>query len=219
MTHRERMDERHEAIRSNVVRMAETTNEMFRLAIQAVVQNDFAIVESVIASDDLIDRLEKETTAEVIQCIAMQAPVASDLRFLTTTLGIVGEIEKAADHAVKLCRRARKISGRFPGEMKLALTELSDQARKLLAGSIKLYTNYCPEVAECLIRDDEIVDKQFSQVRRTVLDMIAQNPDDTELLVRTINLFQAAEHIADQAVAIAKRIQLCYQSEEELSSV
>lgn len=211
MTHRERVDERHQALRTNVVRMGTLTNDMLRQSVNAVVTNDPGAINTIIESDNTIDALERETIALAMQCVAMEAPVASDLRFLMTTLGIVGEVEKAADHAVKLCRRIRKLSGMFPGELKLALTELGDQARRSLSSAIKLYMDYDKDLAAAIIEDDEAIDRQFSETRKRVLAMIPQQPEHTELLVRTINVFQAVEHVADHAVAIAKRLQLCYE--------
>lgn len=206
-------------IRGKVVRMGGLASDMIRQSVEAVVQNDTDLGRQVIDTDDVIDRLEAEILNDTMLCVGLEAPVASDLRFLVATLGIVSELEKAADHGVKLARRGRKLAGRFPSEFKLALTEICDDARRLLASALRLYTSYEAELAEEIILSDEDVDRRFAECRSKMMDLIEQAPEDTELLLRAINVFHALEHVADHAVAIAKRLQYAYEDEHRLANL
>jgi phosphate transport system protein len=142
-----------------------------------------------------------------------ESPVAADLRFLVSTLGVVGEIEKVGDDAVKLARRATKLSGQFPAEMRVALLGLGDAARKSFNSSIRLYSEYSSELQDEIVRGDKQIDTSYSQARNKVFELIQQNPDATEHLVRTIEAFHALEHVADHAVAIAVRLKMLYDAE------
>ena len=145
MTVRQRVDARHQNIQSDILRMGGIASDMVRLASEAVLNGDVTLAKAVIDMDDLVDDLEKETIQMTVLAVGMEAPVASDLRILVSTLGVIGEIEKVADDAVKLARRATKLSGHFPPEMKLALNQLGEEARKVFAAALRLYSEYDSE--------------------------------------------------------------------------
>lgn len=215
MTPRQRFDEKLSQIRSEIVRMGNLASEMANQAIEAVQTSDTTLAAEVATQDDEVDRIEEETIRACVQLVMQESPVAGDLRFLTATLGIIGEIEKVADDAVKLARRAKRFQGQFPGEFRAALHEMGRDARQAFASSLRLYAAYDPALAIEIIESDERVDKSYSEARKRAIDLMKTSPGSTETLVRTIDCFHALEHIADRAVAIAKRMQVHYESAAE----
>ncbi len=202
--------ERLEEIRSDVIRMSADTNEMIRNAVDATLQGDIELASQVIASDDIVDGYERSILDKTLIAVMQENPVAADLRFLISTFGIVGEIEKAGDDAVKLARRATKLSGQFPPEMRVALLELGEQARIAFNGAIRLYSEYSAELANEIIQGDKAIDGAYSVARNRVFELIKANPEATEHLVRTIEAFHALEHVADHSVAIAIRLSMLH---------
>jgi len=198
-------------LRSDVIRMGTRANELVKQAVDALLNGDIDLAQTVIHGDDDVDRMEQETHKRTVLTVMQEAPVATDLRFLMSTLGVVSEIEKTADDAVKLSRRARKLSGQFPAEMKVALLELGEEARKMFTAAIRLYSAYSHELAEEIIASDKDVDTRYSQARDRVIQLIQANPENTEHLVRTIESFHALEHVADHAVEIARRMRMLYE--------
>jgi phosphate transport system protein len=213
VTLRHHFRERLEDIRSDVIRMGGDANEMVRLAVEATLNGDLELANHVIASDDRVDEYERSAVNKTVVAVMQESPVAADLKFLVSTLGVVGEIEKVGDDAVKLARRATKLSGQFPAEMRLALLELGDAARRSFNSSIRLYSEYSQELAQEIIRGDKQIDNAYSQARNKVFELIQQNPEATEHLVRTIEAFHALEHVADHAVSIAVRLRMLYDVE------
>lgn len=211
MTVRQRVDDRHQSIQADILRMGGIAGDMVRLAVEAVISGDIELARTVIRMDDEVDSLERETLNSTVQAVGLEAPVASDLRNLVAALGIIGEVEKVADDAVKLARRATKLTGHFPAEMKLALHRLGEEVRRMLASSMRLYVEYSPELAQEIVSGDEQVDGQYVQARNRIFDLIRENPQDTEHLVRTIEAFHALEHVADHAVEIASRLRMHHE--------
>lgn len=191
--------------------MGTRANELVKQAVDALLNGDLDLAHTVIEGDDDVDRMEQETHKRTVLTVMQEAPVATDLRFLISTLGVVSEIEKTADDAVKLSRRARKLKDQFPAEMKVALLELGEEARKMFNAAIRLYTQYSPELAEEIIKSDKDVDTRYSHARDRVIQLIQANPENTEHLVRTIESFHALEHVADHAVEIARRMRMLYE--------
>lgn len=208
--------ERLEEIRSDVIRMAADTNDMIRNAVEATLQGDTALASQVIAADDRVDDYERTILDKTLVAVMQESPVAADLRFLISTFGIVGEIEKAGDDAVKLARRATKLSGQFPPEMRVALLELGEQARIAFNGAIRLYSEFSEDFATELILGDKAIDGAYSRARNRVFELIKANPEATEHLVRTIEAFHALEHVADHSVAIAIRMRMLHSAPRKI---
>lgn len=195
--------------------MGVSANEMVRKASEAIISGNLNLAHEVIREDDNVDRLERELTLETVTVVMQETPVASDLRHLVATLGVISEIEKVGDHAVKLARRGIKLQGFFPGTLKLALSELSEQARVQFASSIKLYSEYNAELAQRVVESDEMVDNAYSDARNRVMEAFREDQSHLRQMVRTIEVFHALEHVADQAVAIAKRMQVLHDGRPE----
>ncbi len=211
MTVRQHVDDRHQLIQSEILRMWGIAGDMVRLAVEAVISGDTETARRVIEMDDEVDAIEKSTLNETVRAVGLEAPVASDLRMLVCTLGVIGEVEKVADDAVKLARRSTKLSGHFPAEMKLALHQLGEEARRMFASAMRLYVEYSAELATEIVSSDEAVDGQYVQARDRVFDLIRESPQETEHLVRTIEAFHALEHVADHAVEIASRLRMHHE--------
>jgi len=190
--------------------MGSDANDMVRSAVEATLSGNADLAARVIAADDQVDAAERAAMQKAVIAVMQEAPVGEDLRFLISTLGIVCEIEKVGDHAVKLARRATKLNGKFPGELRLPLIEMGELVRKSFAASLRLYADYSPTLASEIIEGDEAVDGAFICVRQRVFGLVQERPDAVESLIRTMECFHALEHVADHAVAIALKISMLH---------
>lgn len=186
--------------------------EMVRMSADALTTSSPELAGQVISMDDQVDRLEDDCVFRAMNLVMREAPVATDLKRLLATVGIVGEIEKVADDAVKLARRTTKLTGVFPAELKMLLNELGEDARHAFGAALRLYAEYTDEQAKEIIDFDEIVDKKYQAARDKVQSMIQSNPAATPILLRTIEAFHALEHVADHSVEIATRLRLHFGS-------
>lgn len=212
MSLRQQYDERLELIRSQIIQMSTLATEMIEEAMAAVLEGNTDAAEAVIHRDDVVDALEETVIRETVLLVMQESPVASDLRILTSTLGVIGELEKVADDAVKLARRAKKLGGEFPDELRPALEDISTNCKRSLAGAIRLYTNYDSGLAQEIITLDEKIDLQYAVARKRIVEIIQEDPSCTESAVITMGIFHALEHVADHAVAIAKRLRVHYEA-------
>lgn len=214
MTLRGYFDDRLRDLQSQIVRMASVSNEMIERAIEAATTGNVSRAQEVIHQDDHVDDLEQKVIRETVLLVMREMPVARDLRVLTSTLGVIGEIEKIADDAVKLARRAITLGNRFPGELRTSLIEMGVASRRSLANATKLYTEYEPELAQTVIADDDTIDTLYTLACARIVDLMRQHPDRIEDYLSTMQMFHALEHIADRSVAVAKRLRLHYENFE-----
>jgi phosphate transport system protein len=210
MSYRNVFDESITGIRSTVVAMGSQVADMVRVAVDAACQTNPELASVAVSMDDKVDHYEDEVIRNVVIATMRMSPVASDLRLLTATLGVVGEIEKAADDAVKLARRAAKLSGQFPGEMKFDLAQLGEEVRVALGKAIKLYVEYDEALADEIINFDAEIDLHWKNARAKLVQLIKEQPERTREFIRVIDCFHSLEHAADRAVDIAKRLKKHY---------
>jgi phosphate transport system protein len=197
-------------LQSILVRMHATVTTMIRMAVRVTLESDQSLARQVRRLDDEVDVLELEAMNVVIELLMRHAPVARDLKVLTATLGIVGELEKAGDDAVKLARRSKKTVETFPEEMQHALQEMSEATIQILDDAMVLYTDYSDELVERVMDSDSDIDSRYKRARNNLLSLIADTPTMTKPLYRCIEAFHALEHAADHAVDIAKRMRIVF---------
>lgn len=203
---RGQFDEDLAGIKADFVRMGTMALEMIELSVQAALADDKDLAERVLPMEEDLDRLEESLTERILITMVRESPVAGDLLMLASTLGVVGEIEKAGDDAKKLASRTFKLKVAFPDELKALLSDMDRETRANFRSALALYTNYSPEAAEHLIRLDRTVDDAYRTSRRRILEMIVENPEDKRQLFRCAEIFHALEHISDHSVNIAKTL-------------
>ncbi|MCX7800773.1 MAG: phosphate signaling complex protein PhoU [Fimbriimonadales bacterium] len=198
-------------LKARVLRTGAEVIEMISGAVESALSGDPTPANRVIDRDDEIDRAEREVLLTAAKLIMKEQPVAADLRRLLATLGIMGEIERVADDAVKLAKRALKTAGHFPGELKLALQEMADMVTHSFAAALRLYSEFDLELANKILTEEHQVDGKYVENRRRIYEMIREEPEETEQLVRVIEVFHALEHVSDHSVDIAKRLKLHWE--------
>jgi phosphate transport system protein len=208
---RERYGEALRTVEHDVLRMGAIAGEMVRLAAHAAVKDDRSLADHVVEMDQDVDRLERAVTDRVLLLILREAPVARDLLLLTSTLAVVGELEKVGDDACKLARRAGKLSAPFPPEMRRTLITMSRQARINLAGAVKLYAHYEAAGARAVVEADDSVDVAYREARDAIHATVRERPDDVDRLIRLSEVFHAIEHVSDRAAEIAKRLRTLHE--------
>jgi phosphate transport system protein len=211
MSFRSQYDTKLAAIRAAFIHMGGLAVDMVRMAVEATLTNDHELARKVIAMDDEVDRMVYEALEQAAMTVMTEQPVASDSRMLASALGIMGEIERAADDATKLAERSMKLSGMFPSEMKRPLSEMSEEVRKVFAASLRLFSDYDHDLALQLRSSDNNIDMLYTHARSRIYELIQENPKATEHLIRAIEIFHALEHVGDHAEEIAKRLMLHYE--------
>ena len=208
---RQSLDEAIAEIRADVVRMGAQAHDMVEMAVQSVFQEGSNLHEEVTRLEADLDFCERKATQKIVELAVTISPVAHDLLFLTSTLVVLGEIERAGDDAFKLSRRSSKLTMPFPDDLKELLSETDRQARANFRTAISLFAEYNSETANKLIRSDQLVDNAYKASRRALLEKMVEEPDDKRQHFRVSEMFHALEHISDHSVNIAKTLRLFYE--------
>lgn len=97
-------DEHLMELHNDLLRMGSIVEKQIYQCIEALVNQDVKLADLVMKNDDLVDNLQREIEDKCIRLIAMQSPIATDLRIIFTTIKIVTDLERMADHAVDIAK-------------------------------------------------------------------------------------------------------------------
>jgi phosphate transport system protein len=190
-----------------VIRLGAMACETIPRATEALLGGNLADAQEVIDEDDAIDALTLELEERCVSIIALQAPMAGDLRRLITIIKLVAEIERSADLAVNICKASRRMYGTdlSPGIRGL-IASMSREANKLLRLSIDAFADNNHSLAVAL----NDIDDELDQLNRDMVEAIfaAHNADSLDLAgaVQLALISRYYERIGDHAVNIGERV-------------
>lgn len=194
------------ALEQELLQMGTLTGTMLGNAVEAIHQNDVALAETVLAQDDNVDEMEQRIESQCIRLLALQQPMARDLRQVESALKVITDLERIGDHAVDIAKIARKLTQEF--YLKAPLVDvgpLAEMARAMLAQSLQSLVRHDLTLAVQVCDDDDKADAAFKSLREELLALSQAEPSRifpaSYLLLVAVYL----ERIADHATNIAER--------------
>jgi phosphate transport system protein len=191
----------------SLIRMGSLARSNVRLAIDAFNDGSVVMVDHVLDADDEIDDLELEIETNCLRLMALQQPMARDLRRIASAIKVSYELERVGDHAVQIAKNTRKLAQKcFCSRPLVDVGRMADATTHMLDDSLKAFLNRDINLVNQVCENDDIVDDEYKQLRDEVL-MAAVN--DQSLIVAasfTLLIITSLERIADHATNIAERV-------------
>ena len=190
----------------DLVAMSRRVEHAIGAAGEALLRQDLALAESVIADDLAIDALERDLDERCVLLLAQQQPVATDLRVVVSALRMSATLERMGDLARHVAQVAR---GRYPRAavdpaLTGVFTEMNDAARRVAQRTTQVLTTHDLTEAEGIERDDDLLDSLHEDTFRVLL-----SPGWTGTPQQTVDvtlLGRYYERFGDHAVSVARRI-------------
>ena len=175
-------------------------------ASKAVQSADLALAEEVIAADAKIDDLQHELDSRIIDIIARQQPVASDLRALVTAMRMSADLERMGDlaHHIAKVARLRHPDCAIPEALLLPFTEMGHVAEKLSIMVAGVITTRDTEMALQVEKDDDEMDDLHKKVISTIINQSSGLSIETAIDLTLLGRYY--ERYADHAVSVARRV-------------
>ena len=181
-------------------------SEAITQATHALLTANINEAEAVIASDDQIDDIQHDLDARIIDIIARQQPVASDLRALVTALRMSADLERMGDmaHHIAKITRLRHPGAAVPSELLLTIEEMGKVARSISDKVGGVINSRDIETALEVEKDDDEMDKLHRKLFTTLLDEKWAHGTETAIDITLIGRYY--ERYADHAVSVARRV-------------
>lgn len=195
-----------DGVTSTLVELSLIVSGAIERATHALVTADLAEAEAVIASDDRVDNLQHELDARIIDIIARQQPVASDLRALVTALRMSADLERMGDmaHHVAKIARLRHPAAAVPPELLKTIEEMGKTAKLIADKAGAVINSRDIDKALEVERDDDEMDKLHRKLFTTLLDESWSHGIETAIDITLIGRYY--ERFADHAVSVARRV-------------
>lgn len=196
-----------EDVRNELVRMSASVTDSIPRATSILLEQDLEGAEYVILGDDEFDARALELEDRCIQLIALQAPVASDLRQLVAALKMIPEIERSADLVVNICKAARRIYGHdLDPKLRGVITKMGQQATQLWTHTIEAYVESDASKAAAIDDMDSYLDSLQRQFIQLIFESHAGGRIDLQVAIQLAVVARFYERIGDHAVNISEKV-------------
>lgn len=182
-------------------------SEALERTMEAVEQQDVELAQQVIADDDRIDGRYLEVHQSLIALLAMQSPVATDLRLISALLHVLKNVERMGDQCVNVCKLI-PLSGNEPPadpEMVKRILTMGRQTRTLIGQAKRAFEDRDVAMARDLVRQDDVVDDLNRECFHLAL-AIGDDADKREWAMTMLLAARAIERIGDNAVDIGEQV-------------
>ena len=201
---KEHFSEQLEDLRRNLILLGGEVERQIQHAIEALIEADEKKAEEVIDADDEIDRMEMMVEEQAVQLLALQQPVAVDLRFLVAALKINNDLERIGDHAVNIAEGAQRLAGQRPFKPFIDIPYMAEVAMSMLKQSLDAFVNRDAELAKKVIKKDDILDEKNVSIIRELLTYMAEHPSLITYCLELISISKNLERVGDLATNICE---------------
>jgi phosphate transport system protein len=201
---KEHFAEQLEDLRRNLILLGGEVERQIQRSIEALIESDERKAEEVIEADEEIDRMEMLVEDQAVQLLALQQPVAVDLRFLVAALKINNDLERIGDHAVNIAEGAQRLAGQRPFKPFIDIPYMAEVAMSMLKQSLDAFVNLDAELAKRVIKKDDILDEKNMSIIRELLTYMAEHPSLITYCLELISISKNLERVGDLATNICE---------------
>jgi len=209
------------SLEARLLEMSTQAEGLVDLAIEALLTHDAGKAEAVIAADHDLDALENEVERLAVSLLALQQPLARDLRFIIGALKVSSDLERVGDHAVNIAQCALRLQGAAGAIHTVPhIEEMARRSRAMLGDAIDAFLRADGGLGRDVCRADDRVDALNRAVFRVLVDGMGADPRavpaSVELLLVGRNLERVADlatNIGEDAVYVAEGTQIKHHAD------
>lgn len=193
-------------LKIKLIKMGSLVQQIIEESLVALLDQDLDKARNIYLMDDRIDELELEIETECMRLIALQQPMAKDLRIIGTILKAITDLERMGDHAVNIAKQT-EIIGEEPFVKPLVdIPRMAHLAEDMVAKALDAFMKEDVDLAREVAHDDDAVDELYESIYTELLEMMIR---DQKIIKQAINLLfigRFLERIADHATNIGERV-------------
>ena len=203
---RKSFDEELRDLKQDILKMGSAVEEMLAGSVRALRDRDTALAEEIIAKDDVVDEYNLEIEQRSIRLLALQQPMARDLRTIAAALYIIKDVERMGDYALDIAKAAKKLADREPIKPLVKIPRIEQIVQSMLRGSLQAFVDHDVAAIAEIARQDDEVDVLYREVRDEMIALIQENPEKAQDAVELVLVARYLERIADHITNVGERI-------------
>ncbi len=195
-----------EQLKERILKMGSLVEDAIRKSVAALVERNRETALAVIDGDAIVNNFDVEIEEECIRFLAIWQPSGSNLRFVTTAIKIITDLERMGDLAVDICERALELNEEPPLKPYIDLPRMAEAAQKMLKDSLDSFVASDAELALAVCAADDFVDNLNQQIFNELLIYMLKDPKNIARAVRLTYIAKYLERIADHATNVAEMV-------------
>jgi phosphate transport system protein len=195
-----------QGLRDDIVAMSSMVDKALARSVEALRLQDVGLAREVIKADSEINAVRWKTEERALLLIATQAPMAGDLRTISSVIQIATELERMADHAAGNAKIVVETASEPLLKPLVDIPRMSDLARSMLSDSISAFINEDADAARAIVARDDEVDNLYNQIYRELLTFMMADPGTINRATRLLWAAHNLERIADRVTNICERV-------------
>ncbi len=193
-------------IRGALVSMGARCERAVQIAVQAFLTRDASKVADVVSIDQRVNADEMDIDEMAVRVLALRQPVAYDLRFVTSTLKFVTDLERIADEAVNIAERVDLMATATALPPVFGIPQMAEIVQRMLRQSLDAFVEGDAERARAVLTMDDDVDDLYGETLRASLAWMAEHPADIPAAMCVASAAKYLERIADHATNLAEHV-------------
>jgi phosphate transport system protein len=199
-------DDELKALKNRLLNMGALVEERVHTAVQALIERRLEAAEEVARGDQEVNDLQIEIDDRCLKLLALQQPMATDLRLITAAMKINADLERIGDQAVNIAENAVKILAHPPLKPLIDIPRMAEMAEAMTRDSLDAFVRRDAALARKVLAQDDEVDQLKDTVFRVLLTYMMADPGTIERALALILVSRNLERIADHATNIAEDV-------------
>ena len=175
-------------------------------AVEAYRRRDGELCRLVLEGEPAINTMEREIDELALDLLAMQQPMAIDLRFITAVMKINADLERVGDQAVNIVQRVQHSLELPEVELPADIPRMAGVARDMVRRALQSFIDARPESAEEILKMDDVVDNMNREIHIAMLHHMQRVPDALQQALDALLIARNLERVADHATNIAEDV-------------
>ncbi len=201
-------DQELESLERQLLRMGVNVCDILHLAVESLARQDLALAGKIIKEDDLFDQMDLKLETDCIKLIALQQPLAKDLRVISTVLKTSTDLERIADHSTNIAEITIRIGEAQLIKPLIDIPEMAKAVENMVREGLKAFVDRDADQAKEVCLQDDIIDRLYEDLFLELTDLIKKETD-REIIIQIMNLLFVArflERVGDHATNIGERV-------------
>ncbi len=203
---RSSFDDQLEMLNKKMIEMGAECESLIAAVARSLIDGDVKAAANAVSEGHKIDQMEREIENECLKLLLRQQPVAKDLRIISAALKMITDMERIGDQAEDIAEIVVYLGGRA-GEECVSIRKMAESTIKMVTDSIDAYVRRDITLARKVYEYDDTVDAEFSEIKSTLISMIAEGKTDGEYALDLLMIAKYFERIGDHAVNIAEWVE------------
>lgn len=203
---RERFHQGLDDLRAKLLAMGGMAEQAVERATQAYRDRDLRLCNAVLEGETAINRTERGIDELALDLLAMQQPMAVDLRFITAVMKINADLERVGDQAVNIAERVMNIVKLPEVELPIDVPRMASTVSGMVRRALESFLQAKAELAEAVLKMDDVVDRMNDEAYVALVNVMQSQPEITQQALDVLLIARNLERVADHATNIAEDV-------------